>query len=108
MILNLVPNVATFRTTLRAIRLWAKSKSRHESELMSRKGNLLQRPRFPWWCSMGNVDGSHLSIIPNSCSCYDSGQILSNLLSMVSFRPLLNQAEADLQGMATTRHFKKD
>jgi poly(A) polymerase len=25
MILNLVPNVATFRTTLRAIRLWAKS-----------------------------------------------------------------------------------
>jgi hypothetical protein len=27
MILNLVPNVATFRTTLRAIRLWAKSES---------------------------------------------------------------------------------
>lgn len=25
MILNLVPKVATFRTTLRAIRLWAKS-----------------------------------------------------------------------------------
>ena len=57
---------------------------------------------------MGNVDGSHLSTIPNSCSCYDSGQILSNLLSMVSFRPLLNQDEADWQGMATTRHFKKD
>lgn len=33
MILNLVPNVATFRTTLRAIRLWAKSTSQILSEL---------------------------------------------------------------------------
>jgi hypothetical protein len=84
MILNLVPNVATFRTTLRAIRLWAKSMSTTEFELMGRKRNLFKRPGFPWWCSMGDVDGAYLPTISYRCSRHDSWQILPYLLSMVS------------------------
>jgi hypothetical protein len=57
---------------------------------------------------MGNVDGSNLSTLPNSCSCYGSRQILPHLLPMVSSHAPLESDEADLQGVATTCHPEED
>jgi hypothetical protein len=86
MILNLVPDVATFRTALRTIRLWARSGSafegwKHTNEGRSR--DIRECFRVSWWCSMGTSYSSDMSIIPHSSTFYDSRQILPNILSVV-------------------------
>lgn len=50
----------------------------------TRQRNLLERTRFPWWCSLGSPDSPYLSAVPHSSPGHSSGKILPHLLSMVS------------------------
>lgn len=70
-ILHLVPNIENFRLTLRAVKLWAK-----------KPWNLLQCIRFSWWCVLGYVSCSHMSVVSKCCGSNTSSKILSCVFKM--------------------------
>lgn len=65
-ILRLVPNILTFRTANRCIKIWAKSKKNSFNN--TRSCNLFQRNGFSWWCRLGNDGGQSLSTL-SKCYC---------------------------------------
>lgn len=88
-ILRLVPNIPTFRNTLRCIKLWAKRKCmcRFYSLLIDgiRSRHLFQCDGVFGWCRLGHDGGSSLSVVPKSHCIYCAVQVFSHHGSMVAF-----------------------
>ena len=69
-ILELVPQEKTFRTALRAVKLWAQRRYGPLSvvlltdSLFHRSCDICQCHGLSWWCSMGYVGSTRLSTLP--------------------------------------------
>lgn len=89
MILNLVPDVATYRTALRTIRLWAKSEPLTGAVVIplltqTRKRDLRQRLWLPGRCCVGVDDCADMSAVSDRGTGNCRFEVLPHLLSMVS------------------------
>lgn len=62
-ILRLVPSIETFRLTLRAVRLWAKSKNIGNNLLNFRKSHIFECSGLSGRCSVGNVGSQGVSAV---------------------------------------------
>lgn len=71
-ILELVPQQKTFRTALRAVKLWAQRKyllhivGAHTDRYICRPSDLCKCDGFPRWCGLGNARRAGLSALPSS------------------------------------------
>lgn len=95
-ILNLVPNVETFRLTLRTIKLWAKSEPFFLFLLrlflftssnfcfwnFFREWNLFERTWLSWWCLMGHVGRSCVPILSERSTLHSSQSLFQSVLTM--------------------------
>lgn len=87
MMLNLVPDVETFRTALRVIRLWAKRELSFDilrSELTRRSRDIWKRHGVSRWCGLGTAHCENVSILPDCRSCACCVEVLSSDVPMVS------------------------
>ena len=83
-ILELVPQKTTFRTALRAIKLWAQRKRsicikrRALTFLSCRPSDLRQRHRISWGCCMGHACRKSMSAVSSSNRCYSCCKVFSH------------------------------
>ena len=51
--------------------------------LSARSWDLLQRVRFSWWCIVGHVSSSHMSVVSKCSGSYTTTKILPCIFKMV-------------------------